>query len=64
MAYSYHTHEVLHMSHFLERAVQDELYDHPAIKDNPERRELAEKAMENLAELYQLLGQEMYEDAP
>lgn len=49
-------HEALHMCHFFAKCVEDELVDHPEVKNNPEWAELAEKACSALNELYQKIG--------
>jgi hypothetical protein len=52
----YGRHEVLHMSAFLAKAVDEELLEHEQIKANPEWKALAEKASDALGELYQAIG--------
>ncbi len=49
-------HEVLHMSMFLQRAVEEELIDHAQVQANPEWKALAETAFDALYKLYQAVG--------
>ncbi len=51
-------HEVLHMSNFLVRAINDELVEHEQVKSRPAWLALAERAAEALATLYQAIGDE------
>ena len=55
-------HECLHMSQFFSRIVEEELVDHPWMKETPECQKLAEEAAQKLAELYQLIGQHVPDD--
>lgn len=50
---AFRRHEVLHMTAYLEHAIDEELCNHDQIKNNPARLALAEKACEALADLYQ-----------
>ena len=55
---SFGCHEALHMASVLHGMVQEHLCDHPAIKEKPEWRALADKASEALFALYQAIGGE------
>jgi len=59
---SFGCHEVLHMSDFLARSIEEELFLHPSIKDNKEWAKLARKAMKNLHKLYQAIGEEHFDE--
>ena len=49
-------HEALHMAAFLAGAVEDELAEHPAVKQNAEWSALAHRAVTALVDLYQAIG--------
>lgn len=49
-------HEAMHMAEFLSRAVGAELCKHPTVKGNPALLAAAEKARDDLANLYQAIG--------
>ena len=49
-------HEVLHMSQFLARAIEEELLEHEQIASHPEWKALAEAACVALNDLYQTIG--------
>ena len=49
-------HEVLHMSFFLHKCVEEELLEHEEIMKNPEWKEQAETASKALFDLYQKIG--------
>jgi len=49
-------HEVLHMSMFLQRAVDEELLNHAQVQANPEWKAMAETAFDALYRLYQAVG--------
>jgi hypothetical protein len=51
-------HEALHMASFLADAVDVQLVEHPAIKQNREWNFLAKRAAQALADLYQRIGRE------
>lgn len=51
-------HEVLHMTSFLQGAVDSELLGHESITSNPKWMALATKVSDGLAELYQAIGAE------
>ncbi|GAC13680.1 hypothetical protein [Aliiglaciecola lipolytica] len=53
--YSYH--EALDRTWILLNNLESSLGEHPVIKGNPQTTELYEKAVENLAQLYQKLGE-------
>src|SRR5271170_7464439 len=53
---AFYLHEVLHMSEYFSRAVDTELGEHPAVKNNPEFLALVEAASGALGELYQKIG--------
>lgn len=58
MAHDFSMHEALHMASFLAGAVDEELVEHSAVVAHPEWTELATKARDALAELYQAIGAE------
>jgi hypothetical protein len=58
---SYSYHEVLDRCSIIEVNISDFIYKHPLVKSNKQMKKLALKAMENLAELYQLVGQVDYD---
>lgn len=49
-------HEVLHMTAFLENAVDTELCQHPAIRANPAWLAVSEIVRNSLQQLYQSIG--------
>ena len=51
-------HEVLHMTNFLARAVEEEILDHEQINSRPEWKALATTACDALNDLYQAIGVE------
>lgn len=53
---SFGCHEVLHMTSFFASAIEAEIIDHPAIRDNEEWAMLAQKAQDALVDLYQKIG--------
>ncbi len=55
---SHGCHEALHMASFLMQAVDTELCDHPAVKQNPAWEALATRAHDALFDLYQAIGAE------
>jgi hypothetical protein len=55
----YGVHEILHMTAFLQGAVEAELCEHDAINLDPRWRKLADQAAEILADLYQAIGQNL-----
>ena len=59
---SFGCHEALHMSLVLATMVDRDLADHPAIESRPEWKALADRAMEALNELYQVIGREHLEE--
>ena len=52
----FHHHEALHMSSFLVEAVERQLVENAFVASEPECLELANKACDALADLYQLIG--------
>lgn len=58
---SFGCHEALHMASYLASAVDEQLHDHPAIAANPKWSALAQRAVEALAELYQVIGAEHFD---
>jgi len=52
----YNLHEVLHMTSFLARSVDEEILQHEAVEHRPELWLLAEKACDALHDLYQAIG--------
>lgn len=48
--------EALHMSAFLERALDEELCRHPSVSENSEWFELAKNARNLIRQLYQKIG--------
>lgn len=52
----FYLHDVLHMAEYFSRAVDRELGEHPAVKDNPEFLALAEAANGALWDLYQKIA--------
>lgn len=54
----YSFHEALDRTHVVLCMIDDHLLDHPVIADNERLRRKAEKASKNLADLYQLIGDE------
>ena len=50
-------HEAMYMASYFSRAVEEELVEHPAVKNDPELAALAETAREALGELYQKVAQ-------
>ena len=53
----YHYHESLDRTHIILSMIDDLLRDHPAIEDNEGWWDMAEKAQENLMQLYQAIGE-------
>ena len=49
-------HEALDRTHCIQHMLEQLLLDHPVIQGDAEFQELAEKAAEALAELYQAIG--------
>jgi hypothetical protein len=54
--YDYGTHEALHMSYFLAEAWSERIIDHPRIKENKLWQQQAQKALDEMFKLYQLIG--------
>jgi hypothetical protein len=51
-------HEALHMASFLADAIDREILNHPAIEAVPEWKELAQRSLDAMADLYQKIGAE------
>jgi hypothetical protein len=50
------------MANFLAEQVEEQLVEHPAIQMNPVWKKMAEDACSKLADLYQAIGQEHFEE--
>lgn len=53
----FHYHEALDRSHVIVDMMNDYLLEHPAVSQNKKIKKKVEKAIENLADAYQLIGQ-------
>lgn len=58
---SYSYHEALDRTHILLNHLDSALGEHPVVQSEPNAKALYDKAVENLADLYQLLGRINFE---
>jgi hypothetical protein len=54
--YDYGTHEVLHLASVSSDIWSDHILDHPRVKENKAWKEQAQKALDEMFRLYQMIG--------